>query len=63
MPDHGKSHRAKPGISREKRVSDEGLARLDKQLRTGVKISRTVLDQWIKRYGDGARAVIKKYEK
>jgi len=50
-----------PGVSREQRLSDEGLTRLDRQLRTGVKISRVVLDQWVKRYGDDALAIIEKY--
>ena len=61
MTDHVKLHLANPGISRERGISDEGLARLDKQLRAGVKISRSVLDQWIKRYGDPAISLIKKH--
>jgi len=51
-----------PGVSRNQRISDEGLARLDKQLRLGVKVSRAVLEQWIKRYGDEARVIIEKYK-
>ena len=51
-----------PGVSRSQRISDEGLARLDKQLRSGVKISRVVLDQWVKRYGDKATAIIERYK-
>ena len=50
-----------PGISREQRISDEGLKRLEKQLKSGIKISSMVLQQWIKRYGDPARNIIGKY--
>ncbi len=51
-----------PGISREQRVSGEGLQRLQKQLQSGVRISDGVLQQWIKRYGDAARDIIQKYK-
>ena len=51
-----------PGVSREKRISEEGLARLENQLRRG-NISDTVLKQWIRRYGDPARNLIKKYRR
>ncbi len=53
----------KPGVSREQRISDEGLKRLQKQLQSGVRISEPVLEQWVKRYGDGDAAtdIIKKY--
>jgi len=57
-PDAGKSS---PGISREQRISSEGLMRLEKQLQSGIHISTLVLNQWIKRYGDDARDIIKKY--
>lgn len=50
-----------PGVSREQRISDEGLSRLDNQLRSGRKISSQVLQQWIKRYGDDARQLLKRY--
>jgi len=50
-----------PGVSRSNRISDEGLQRLEKQLATGIKISQPVLAQWIKRYGEPARVVMKKY--
>ena len=50
-----------PGVARQQRLSDEGLARLDKQLESGVNMSRRVLAQWIIRYGDSARKVIKKH--
>jgi len=50
-----------PGVSREQRISDEGLTRLEKQLRSGINISDQVLAQWVKRYGDDARDLILKY--
>lgn len=50
-----------PGVSREKRISDEGLARLETQLQRGMKISSQVLLQWIKRYGEDARVLLKDY--
>lgn len=52
-----------PGVSRQHRLSDEGLTRLEKQLESGVNISNQVLAQWIKRYGDAARAIIKKHDR
>ena len=51
----------KPGISRETRISDEGLLRLEKQLKAGNKINQLILEQWIKRYGESAQALIDKY--
>jgi hypothetical protein len=48
-----------PGVSREQRISDEGLKRLEKQFNSGVKPSSMVLKQWIKRYGESARDLIK----
>lgn len=53
---------ADPGASRDNRISDEGLKRLDKQLRTGVRISEMVLQQWIKRYGDDAVEIINRHK-
>jgi hypothetical protein len=50
-----------PGVSREQRISDEGLKRLEKQLQYGVNISEQVLNQWLKRYGNAARDLIIKY--
>jgi len=50
-----------PGVSRSDRLSDEGLTRLEKQLESGVNISSQVLAQWIKRYGDPAREIIKRH--
>jgi hypothetical protein len=50
-----------PGVSRERRISDEGLQRLEKQLQSGINISEQVLNQWVKRYGTEARDLITKY--
>ena len=50
-----------PGISRDNRISDEGLQRLEALLERGGQISDAVLMQWIRRYGDTAREIIKKY--
>ncbi len=50
-----------PGVSRDNRISDDGLARLRKQLDSGVRISKPVLMQWVKRYGDSARDIIQQY--
>ena len=52
---------AAPGISRTDRISDEGLERLEKQLNRGAKISKIVLSQWVRRYGEPAKNIIKKY--
>ena len=52
-----------PGVSRPDRLTDEGLTRLEKQLESGVNISSQVLAQWIKRYGDAARTIIKKHDR
>lgn len=52
-----------PGVSRSDRLSDEGLNRLEKQLESGINISSKVLTQWIKRYGDSARKIIKKHHR
>ena len=52
-----------PGVSREQGISDKGLLRLEKQFQSGVNINAMVLKQWIKRYGEPARVLIKKYGK
>jgi hypothetical protein len=49
-----------PGVTREERLSDEGLRRLENQLQRGSPMSRLVLAQWIKRYGEAAREIIKR---
>ena len=48
-----------PGVNRDERISDEGLLRLEKHLKSGAKISTVVLSQWVRRYGDAARVLIK----
>ena len=53
----------KPGVSREQRLSDEGLLRLEKQFQSGVNVNAMVLKQWIKRYGEAARNLIKKHDR
>jgi hypothetical protein len=53
----------RPGVSRSNRISEEGLARLEKQLESGVNISSPVLVQWIKRYGNSAREIIKRHDR
>lgn len=50
-----------PGVSRDNRISDDGLERLRKQLSSGVRISKPVLMQWVKRYGDSARDIIEQH--
>jgi len=57
------SKKPRPGVSRPDRLSDEGLTRLEKQLESGVNISSPVLAQWIKRYGDSAREILKKHHR
>ena len=52
-----------PGVSRQHRLSDDGLARLEKQLEAGLNISSQILAQWIKRYGNPAREIIKKHDR
>ncbi len=50
-----------PGISRENRISEEGLKRLRIQLESGRKISKPVLNQWIQRYGEKAIQLMNEY--
>ena len=50
-----------PGVSRERRISTTGLERLERHLQGGARIGRAVLAQWIKRYGEPARELIKQY--
>ena len=52
-----------PGVSREVRISDEGLQRLEQQLMRGGHVSHRVLAQWIKRYGEPARVMIRRYDR
>ena len=53
--------KSNPGVSRQQRISDEGLARLEKQLNLGININAMVLKQWIKRYQSDAVDLLKKY--
>lgn len=50
-----------PGVQRDERISDEGLKRLEKQLRSGSRMSAAVKQQWIKRYGQPAKDIFDKY--
>ena len=50
-----------PGIARANRLSAEGLERLNRQLESGSQISDTVLMQWIRRYGEAAREIIRRH--
>jgi hypothetical protein len=56
------TNKPKPGVSREQRISDEGLQRLQNQLVCGTRMSKPVLTQWIRRYGDAARKIIKSHD-
>ncbi|VAW79002.1 hypothetical protein MNBD_GAMMA15-1532 [hydrothermal vent metagenome] len=49
-----------PGVSRETRLSEEGLQRLERQLNSGT-VSKAVLTQWVRRYGTDAQLIIDKY--
>ena len=55
------TNKTTPCISRNQRISDVGLLRLEKHLQMGTKINELVLQQWVKRYGDKARNLLKKY--
>jgi hypothetical protein len=50
-----------PGVSRADRLSQEGLDRLDRQLANAGQVSDAVLSQWIRRYGEPARALIRRH--
>ena len=52
---------SRPGVSRTDRISEEGLERLRKHLESGTGVSSMVLSQWIKRYGDAAREIIRQH--
>jgi len=58
-----KNKKPTPGVSRPERLSNEGLSRLENQLKSGVNVSPMVLAQWIKRYGKPAVEIIKKYQR
>ena len=42
---------------------DEGLLRLERQLREGRGISAMVLRQWVARYGEPAKDMLRKYDR
>lgn len=48
------SHQPSPGVSRHKRLSEEGLQRLERQLQSSMRVGEAVLLQWVRRYGDAA---------
>jgi hypothetical protein len=50
-----------PGVSREARISADGLARLERHLEAGTNVSDPVLAQWIRRYGEPAREVLRRH--
>jgi hypothetical protein len=50
---------AQPGIGRERRLGDEGLRRLEAQLTRGTRLSDAVLAQWLRRYGEAARQLLR----
>jgi hypothetical protein len=50
-----------PGVSREDRISADGLERLERQLASGSKINDKILQQWIRRYGSAAKELIERY--
>lgn len=51
----------RPGRSRDERLGDKGLARLEKQLTSGAGISDAVLMQWVRRYGEAARVILRRH--
>jgi hypothetical protein len=51
----------RPGVARANRLSNEGLQHLERQLQSGSRISDPVLTQWIRRYGEPARALIRRH--
>lgn len=55
------THTPTPGISRSTRLAAAGLARLEQMLQRGGQVSDAVLAQWIRRYGDAARAIIARH--
>ncbi len=55
------NQKPRPGVDRSKRLSEQGLQRLEKQLKSGIRISDPVLEQWIKRYGEAASEIIRRY--
>jgi hypothetical protein len=56
-----KPQEPRPGISRDERISTDGLERLERLLASGSKLNEAILDQWIRRYGEAAEALIARY--
>ena len=56
-----KDGRGVPGVSRDDRISEAGLERLERQLQNAARVSDPVLSQWIRRYGEPARELIRKH--
>ncbi len=52
-----------PGVSRQHRISEQGLQRLENQLTRGARMSDEVLAQWIRRYGAAAREIIRRHNR
>ena len=61
VSDEVNGKRGSPGVSREQRICEEGLQRLERQLSGGRNIAPVVLRQWIRRYGDEARQLLRTY--
>ena len=53
----------RPGAFHRARTLDDRLQRLEQQLTRGIAISDTVLAQWIARYGDPARALLRRHQR
>ncbi len=51
----------KPGVGRDERISQEGLERLARQMQSGASMSDRVLAQWIRRYGESARRILREH--
>ncbi len=52
------SRRPRPGVSRDERLSDEGLRRLQRQLQSTMGLRDPILLQWVRRYGQAAIRLI-----
>ena len=50
-----------PGLARQDRLSAEGLQRLEQHLKLGTAMSDQILAQWIRRYGEPARDLIRRH--
>lgn len=51
----------RPDAFPKRTTTDDGLAQLEKQLRTASAISESVLLQWIRRYGEAARVIMRRH--